>query len=134
MTLQTDASGALKHLLTLDHLPHAQLTALLDRAQHFAEGHDARGALAGTAVCTLFFEPSTRTRMSFQLAAQRLGADVLSFDASTSSASECRWNAGTPGCTAWTAARIAPVVASLASARRTWSVMPPKPVLACRKG
>lgn len=37
------------------------------------------------AVCTLFFEPSTRTRLSFQRAAQRLGADVLAFDASTSS-------------------------------------------------
>ncbi len=36
-------------------------------------------------MCTLFFEPSTRTRLSFQRAAQRLGADVLSFDAATSS-------------------------------------------------
>ena len=88
MTAQTDASGALRHLLTLDGMSRVQLTALLDRAQHFAEGHDARGALAGTAVCTLFFEPSTRTRMSFTLAAQRLGADVLSFDASSSSTSK----------------------------------------------
>jgi aspartate carbamoyltransferase catalytic subunit len=88
MTLQTNASGALRHLLTLDGMPRAQLTALLDRAQHFADGHDARTALAGTAVCTLFFEPSTRTRMSFTLAAQRLGADVLSFDASSSSTSK----------------------------------------------
>ena len=88
MTSQTDPSGALRHLLPLDGMPRAQLVALLDRAQHFAEGHDARGALAGTAVCTLFFEPSTRTRMSFTLAAQRLGADVLSFDASSSSTSK----------------------------------------------
>ncbi|TWI09455.1 aspartate carbamoyltransferase catalytic subunit [Aerolutibacter ruishenii] len=88
MTAQTDAAGALRHLLTLDGMPRAQFTALLDRAQHFAEGHDARGALAGIAVCTLFFEPSTRTRMSFTLAAQRLGADVLSFDASSSSTSK----------------------------------------------
>ena len=43
------------------------------------------GALAGRAVCTLFFEPSTRTRSSFSLAAQRLGADLLNFDASTAS-------------------------------------------------
>ncbi|GAB3377831.1 aspartate carbamoyltransferase catalytic subunit [Lysobacter fragariae] len=75
----------IKHLLTLDNLPRVQLEALLDRAQQFAEGADARGALAGVGVCTLFFEPSTRTRLSFQLAAQRLGADVLGFDASTSS-------------------------------------------------
>jgi aspartate carbamoyltransferase catalytic subunit len=73
------------HLLTLDGMPRERILALLDRAQLFAEGHDLRGALAGTAVCTLFFEPSTRTRMSFHLAAQRLGADVLNFDASTSS-------------------------------------------------
>src|SRR5690606_2825721 len=74
------------HLLTLDGLPRERIEALLDRAQHFADGADDRGALAGTAVCTLFFEPSTRTRLSFQLAAQRLGADVLNFDVSTSSA------------------------------------------------
>ena len=82
---QTDDAGALRHLLTLDRLPRAAIESLLDRAAHFAAGHDAREALAGVAVCTLFFEPSTRTRLSFQLAAQRLGADVLSFDASTSS-------------------------------------------------
>jgi aspartate carbamoyltransferase catalytic subunit len=64
----------------------------LDRAQSLVD--DARGgtamrkALAGTAVCTLFFEPSTRTRSSFQLAATRLGADVLNFDAATSSTSK----------------------------------------------
>lgn len=80
------SATALKHLLTLADLPRAQLVALLDRAQRFSEGRDARQALAGIAVCTLFFEPSTRTRMSFQLAAQRLGADVLNFDVSTSSA------------------------------------------------
>ena len=87
---QFDADGRLRHLLTLDGLPRATLIALLDRAQHFAGSdggttHDAREALAGSAICTLFFEPSTRTRLSFQRAAQRLGADVLSFDAATSS-------------------------------------------------
>ena len=85
MTAQTDAEGRLVHLLTLQGLPRAVLDALLDRAQRFADGADARAALAGTAVCTLFFEPSTRTRLSFQRAAQRLGADVLGFDAATSS-------------------------------------------------
>lgn len=76
----------LPHLLTLEHMPRALMMALLDRADLFAAGLDDRNSLAGTAVCTLFFEPSTRTRMSFQLAAQRLGADVLNFEASTSSA------------------------------------------------
>ncbi len=75
----------LRHLLTLEGLPRATLVALLDRAQAMLDGIDDRSTLEGVAVCTLFFEPSTRTRLSFQRAAQRLGADVLGFDASTSS-------------------------------------------------
>ena len=90
--VQVDAGGRLRHLLTIDGLPRATLEALLDRAQLWqdeaAGGIALRGVLAGRAVCTLFFEPSTRTRSSFQLAAQRLGADVLNFDASTSSTSK----------------------------------------------
>ncbi|WP_132999102.1 aspartate carbamoyltransferase catalytic subunit [Luteimonas arsenica] len=91
MTLQTTEDGRLRHLLSLETLPRAALVALLDRAQAFLDhrgGADPRSALGGTAVCTLFFEPSTRTRLSFQRAAQRLGADVLGFDASTSSTSK----------------------------------------------
>ncbi len=82
---QIDHEGRLRHLLTLEGLPRAALLALLDRAQALADGGEDRTALRGQAVCTLFFEPSTRTRLSFQRAAQRLGADVLGFDASTSS-------------------------------------------------
>jgi aspartate carbamoyltransferase catalytic subunit len=85
MTQQLDDHGRLRHLLTLEGLPRGTLVDLLDRAEAFTRGGDARATLAGTAVCTLFFEPSTRTRLSFQRAAQRLGADVLGFDASTSS-------------------------------------------------
>ncbi|KRD72774.1 aspartate carbamoyltransferase catalytic subunit [Lysobacter sp. Root983] len=81
----TPPAAAPRHLLTLDGISHEALTALLIRAQAFAEGHYDRRALDGLAVCTLFFEPSTRTRMSFQLAAQRLGAHTINFDASTSS-------------------------------------------------
>jgi len=92
MTEQLDPAGRLRHLLTLEGLPRAVLQRLLDRAQALlpeAHGGTAlRGTLAGRAVCTLFFEPSTRTRSSFQLAAARLGADTLNFDASTSSASK----------------------------------------------
>jgi aspartate carbamoyltransferase catalytic subunit len=89
---QFDANGRLRHLLTLDGLPRDLLDGLLDRAQellpHAHGGTGLRGTLAGTAICTLFFEPSTRTRSSFHLAATRLGADILNFDASTSSTSK----------------------------------------------
>lgn len=89
MNPQRDTDGRLRHLISLDGLSGGQIDALLQRAQALAA--DARGgvalrqALAGKAVCTLFFEPSTRTRSSFSLAAQRLGADLLNFDASTAS-------------------------------------------------
>ena len=86
---QLDGHGRLRHLLGLDGLPRPMLERLLDRAQALVDeargGTALRHVLAGKAVCTLFFEPSTRTRSSFALAAQRLGADLLSFDASTSS-------------------------------------------------
>ena len=89
MTPQLDSDGRLRHLLTLEGLPRDTLCRLIDRAGQIRDAAlgrtPRRQALAGTAVCTLFFEPSTRTRSSFHIAAQRLGADVLNFDASTSS-------------------------------------------------
>ncbi len=84
-----DTDGKLRHLLTLDGMPRAMLEQLLQRAQDFGGraqgGTEFRHVLAGKAICTLFFEASTRTRCSFSLAAQRLGADLLNFDASTAS-------------------------------------------------
>ncbi|KAF1720655.1 aspartate carbamoyltransferase catalytic subunit [Pseudoxanthomonas wuyuanensis] len=89
MTQQLDSDGRLRHLLTLDGLPKEILCRLLDRAGQIRDTAlgrtQRRHSLDGATVCTLFFEPSTRTRSSFQIAAQRLGADVLNFDASTSS-------------------------------------------------
>ena len=89
MTLQLDSDGRLKHLLTLEGLPRETLCRLLDRAGQIRDAAlgrtQKRNALSGTTLCTLFFEPSTRTRSSFHIAAQRLGADVINFDASTSS-------------------------------------------------
>jgi len=89
MASQFDARGRLRHLVTLKDLSRAQLVELLDLADGFITPYGefpARDpALAGRTVANLFFEPSTRTRASFELAARRLGADVLSLDVSTSS-------------------------------------------------
>ena len=90
MTEALDADGRMRHLLTLEGLSRERLCALLDRAGNIRDAAmgrtQKRSTLCGTTICTLFFEPSTRTRSSFQIAAQRLGADVINFDASTSSA------------------------------------------------
>jgi aspartate carbamoyltransferase catalytic subunit len=79
----------LKHLFAIDDLSENQLRELLAHAQAllpYAQGGvEQRNRLLGKTVCNLFFEPSTRTRSSFQLAAQRCGADVLNFDVSNSS-------------------------------------------------
>lgn len=77
-----------KHLLSLRDLNRDEIVALLDRAASYQDTTDLRQRLAGIGICTLFFEPSTRTRLSFQRAAQRLGADVLGFEAATSSATK----------------------------------------------
>jgi len=86
---QLDAHGRLRHLLTLDGLPRERIVALLYKAEAMRE-HSRGGArrldvLAGRTVMNLFFEPSTRTRTSFDLAAQRLGAQVINFDIASSS-------------------------------------------------
>jgi len=87
--LQSAADGRLRHLLTLATLPRARIVALLDRADELraASGGGTRplDLLAGRTVINLFFEPSTRTRTSFDLAAQRLGAQVINFDIASSS-------------------------------------------------
>lgn len=88
--IQYDAAGRLCHLLTLEGLPGEVLESLLERSQAMTQaaqgGTTLRSRLAGRTACTLFFEASTRTRGSFQLAAQRLGMDVINVDVSTSSA------------------------------------------------
>lgn len=86
---QFNAKGRLHHLLTLADLPRDSLLALLDRADRFAVKPDTAAPrfdlLTGITVANLFFEPSTRTRTSFELAARRLGADVITLDLAFSS-------------------------------------------------
>jgi len=87
--LQLDANGNLRHLLTLKGLDKSLLTEILDDAQQYLTEPGelpARGqSLVGRSVANLFFEASTRTRASFDLAGKRLGADVLNLDVNTSS-------------------------------------------------
>ncbi len=87
--LQLTADGRLRHLLTLKGLGKGHICRILDEAETFLSppGHPAvrTQALKGRTVGNLFFEPSTRTRASFDLAAKRLGADVLNLDVNTSS-------------------------------------------------
>lgn len=76
------------HLLGLEHIPTETLTALLDSAVGLiGVGREVpkRTDLAGKMVANIFYEPSTRTRLSFSLAARRIGADTLDFSPSGSS-------------------------------------------------
>lgn len=88
-SLQHHPDGRLRHLLSLDGLGRVEIEALLDRAEALRpqalDGRANLQALAGRTIVNLFFEPSTRTRSSFQLAARRLGAEVLNFDVAHSS-------------------------------------------------
>ena len=89
--LQLNDQGQLRHFLSLDGLPRELLTEILDTADSFTEV-GARAVksplLRGKTVCNVFFENSTRTRTTFELAAQRLSADVISLNVSTSSTSK----------------------------------------------
>ena len=86
---QFDSDGRLRHLISLRELDGDVLRELLDRAQHFltpaGELHVHGKELEGFTVANMFSEPSTRTRVSFELAALRLGADVVNLDVMLSS-------------------------------------------------
>jgi aspartate carbamoyltransferase catalytic subunit len=98
MTVETVNRGApatvwtRRHLLGLEDLSHVELETVLDAAEEFVAAGQARRKkrtdLAGKVVVNLFFEPSTRTRLSFGLAARRLSADTLDFTPSGSSLSK----------------------------------------------
>ena len=77
-----------KSLVSINDLSREKILSLLETAGKFEENPNRR-LLAGKVIGSLFFEPSTRTRLSFETAANRLGARVIGFsDASTSSASK----------------------------------------------
>ncbi|MCQ4165214.1 aspartate carbamoyltransferase catalytic subunit [Tahibacter harae] len=92
MTVSASTPRRLRHLITLENLGADMITRLLDRAEALrAEWFSQRrklDLLHGRTVVNLFFENSTRTRTSFDLAAKRLGADVINFDIASSSTSK----------------------------------------------
>jgi aspartate carbamoyltransferase catalytic subunit len=89
MTNQLRADGSLRHLLTLETLARGELERLLEHSQSFVRPLGARAplsnALSWATVANLFTEPSTRTRVSFELAAKRLGAQVVNLEVQLSS-------------------------------------------------
>ncbi len=83
---------AQRHLLGLEDLSRAEIETILDTAERFTDASQRRrkkhADLKGKVVVNLFFEPSTRTRTSFGLAAKRLSADTIDFTPSSSSLSK----------------------------------------------
>lgn len=75
----------MKTFTSLRGFGRSDLQALIDSAVSYASDRTPNQLLAGQSVAMLFFERSTRTRLSFELAASRLGAHVMSFDPSTAS-------------------------------------------------
>ena len=89
---QLGAAGELQHLLTLEGLPPAVITHILDTATPFVSIGEREvkklPLLRGKAVFNLFFENSTRTRTTFEIAAKRLSADVINLNIGASSTSK----------------------------------------------
>ena len=78
----------MKHLVSINQLSADEIIRLLDRAARFEQNPNRR-LLEGRVIATLFFEPSTRTRLSFETAVNRLGGRIIGFsDASTSSSAK----------------------------------------------
>ena len=86
---QLNAHGELNHLLSIEGLPRDVLVHILDTASSFLEVSDRDvkkvPLLRGKSVFNLFFENSTRTRTTFEIAAKRLSADVINLDVGRSS-------------------------------------------------
>jgi aspartate carbamoyltransferase catalytic subunit len=86
--IQLDEHGRLKHFLTIEGLDRSLLLNILDNAESFSGVGDRAikkvPILRGKTVANLFFEPSTRTRTTFELAAKRLSADILNLNISSS--------------------------------------------------
>jgi aspartate carbamoyltransferase catalytic subunit len=89
---QLNGDGTLQHLLTIEGLPREVLVQILDTAASFmgVSGREVKKVplLRGKSIFNLFFEPSTRTRTTFEIAAKRLSADVINLNISASSSTK----------------------------------------------
>ncbi|MBU1689969.1 MAG: aspartate carbamoyltransferase catalytic subunit [Gammaproteobacteria bacterium] len=89
---QLNKNGELQHLLTIEGLPAATLRHILDTASSFLNVAEREvkkvPLLQGKAIFNLFFEPSTRTRTTFEIAAKKLSADVINLNVGASSTSK----------------------------------------------
>ena len=90
--IQLDKTGNLKHFLSIEGLNKPLLQTILDYAESFATVGERPikkiPLLRGKTIANLFFEPSTRTRTTFELAAKRLSADILNLNISTMATSK----------------------------------------------
>lgn len=90
--IQLDEQGRLKHFLSIEGFKRQHLINILDAAEPFANVHEQAvkkvPILRGKTIVNLFFEASTRTRTTFELAAKRLSADVLNININTSATSK----------------------------------------------
>ncbi|DAB34002.1 MAG TPA: aspartate carbamoyltransferase, partial [Sulfurospirillum sp. UBA12182] len=77
----------MQHLINTKDFSTEEVDAIFLRAEEFLD-EKPRDVLSGKMIITIFFENSTRTRSSFEVAAKRLGADVVSLDVSKSSSSK----------------------------------------------
>ena len=89
---QLSDSGALRHLLTIEGLSAKLIHSILDTAESFVSVGEREvkkvPLLRGKSIFNLFFEPSTRTRTTFEIAAKRLSADLVNLNVSASSQSK----------------------------------------------
>ena len=89
---QLTDNGQLRHFLTIEGLKQPLLTEIIDRAEEFSRLFERKvnkvPLLQGKTILNLFFESSTRTRTTFELAAKRLSADVINLNINTSSTSK----------------------------------------------
>ena len=91
-SIQLNSKGQLTHLLSIEGVPRAILVAILDRAKDFLRADGLGGfevvnapVLSGKTIFNIFFENSTRTRTTYEIAARRLSADIVNLNVNASS-------------------------------------------------